>query len=88
MALLVIAGFGSASMAGMDGLLVATAPPALRNRALALSSAGLMFTQGAGFAFWGVAGQYVPLAVVIPAAGVAGAIAVVALRPAPPGGPG
>ena len=33
------------------------------------------------FAFWGVAGQYVPLAVVIPAAGVAGASAVVALRP-------
>ncbi|HWG12817.1 MAG TPA: MFS transporter [Streptosporangiaceae bacterium] len=81
LALLVIAGLGSAYMAGMDGLLVATAPPGLRNRALALSSAGLMFTQGAGFALWGLVGQYVPLAVVIPAAAVTGAVAVVALRP-------
>jgi predicted MFS family arabinose efflux permease len=83
LALLVIAGLGSAYMAGMDGLLVATAPPGLRNRALALSSAGLMFTQGAGFALWGLAGQYVPLAVVIPAAAVAGTVAVVTLWPRP-----
>ncbi|HEY0718667.1 MAG TPA: MFS transporter [Streptosporangiaceae bacterium] len=81
--LLVVAGLGSAWIAGMDGLLVSVTPPELRNRALALSSAGLMFTQGAGFALWGVAGQYVPLPVVIPAAAVAGAAAVVALRPAP-----
>lgn len=81
LALLVIAGLGSAWMAGMDGLLVTAAPPALRNRALALSGAGLMFTQGAGFALWGVAGQYAPLPVVIPAAAVAGAAAVVTLRP-------
>jgi predicted MFS family arabinose efflux permease len=94
--LLVICGLGSAWMAGMDGLLVAAAPPALRGRALALSNTGLMFTQGAGFALWGVAGQYAPLPVVIPAAAVAGAIAVVALRPRAdglrvaqtPGGPG
>ena len=37
--LLVVSGLGSAWMAGLDGLLVATAPAALRNRALALSSA-------------------------------------------------
>ena len=79
--LLVVSGLGSAWMAGMDGLLVATAPPALRNRALALSSAGLMFTQGAGFALWGIAGQYAPLPVVIPLAAVAGAVAVILLRP-------
>ena len=79
--LLVVSGLGSAWMAGMDGLLVATAPPALRNRALALSSAGLMFTQGAGFALWGIAGQYIPLPVVIPLAAAAGAVAVIALRP-------
>jgi hypothetical protein len=83
LALLVVTGLGSAWIAGMDGLLVSVTPPDLRNRALALSSAGLMFTQGAGFALWGVAGQYVPLPVVIPAAAVAGAIAVVALRPGP-----
>jgi hypothetical protein len=79
--LLVVSGLGSAWMAGMDGLLVATAPPALRNRALALSSAGLMFTQGAGFALWGIAGQYIPLPVVIPLAAAAGAVAVIAFRP-------
>lgn len=81
LALLVVTGLGSAWMVGMDGLLVTTAPPALRNRALALNSAGLMFTQGAGFALWGLAGQYAPLPVVIAAAGVAGAVAVVAFRP-------
>jgi hypothetical protein len=79
--LLVVSGLGSAWMPGMDGLLVATAPPALRSRALALSQAGLMFTQGAGFALWGIAGQYAPLAVVIPLAAVAGAVAVILLRP-------
>ena len=79
--LLVVCGLGSAWMAGMDGLLVAAAPPALRSRALALSNTGLMFTQGAGFALWGLAGQYAPLPVVIPAVAVAGAVAVVAFRP-------
>jgi hypothetical protein len=82
--LLVVSGLGSAWMAGMDRRLVATAPPELRNRALALSSAGLMFTQGAGFALWGVAGQYAPLPVVIPLAASCGALAVVLLRPPPP----
>ena len=81
LALLVVTGLGSAWMVGMDGLLVTTAPPALRNRALALNSAGLMFTQGAGFALWGLAGQYAPLPAVIAAAGVIGAVAVVAFRP-------
>ena len=81
LALLVVTGLGSAWMVGMDGLLVTTAPPELRNRALALNSAGLMFTQGAGFALWGLAGQYVSLPVVIASAGVLGAVAVVAFRP-------
>ena len=79
--LLVVSGLGSAWMPGMDGLLVATAPPALRSRALALSQAGLMFTQGAGFALWGIAGQYAPLPVVIPLAAAAGGVAVIAFRP-------
>ena len=81
--LLVISGLGSAWVAGIDGLLIDTAPPELRNRALALGGAGLMFTQGAGFALWGIAGQYVPLAVVIPMAAAGGALAVVTLRPLP-----
>src|SRR5215469_12153817 len=79
--LLVISGLGSAWAAGIDGLLIEAAPRALRNRALALGSAGLMFTQGLGFALWGIAGQYLPLAVVIPIAAGAGALAVGTLRP-------
>jgi len=79
--LLVISGLGSAWAAGIDGLLIDTAPRGLRNRALALSAAGLMFTQGLGFALWGIAGQYAPLAVVIPVAAAAGTLAVVTLRP-------
>jgi hypothetical protein len=81
LALLLISGLGSAWAAGIDGLLIEAAPPALRNRALALGSAGLMFTQGLGFALWGIAGQYLPLAVVIPMAAGAGALAVGTLRP-------
>ena len=42
-----------------------------------------MFTQGAGFALWGIAGQYIPLAVVIPMAAAVGAVAVATLRPQP-----
>ena len=80
-ALLVISGLGSAWAAGLDGVLIDTAPARLRNRTLALSSAGLMFTQGAGFALWGIAGQYAPLAAVIPAAAVGGALAAATLRP-------
>src|SRR5215472_5621505 len=82
--LLVISGLGSAWVAGIDGLLIEAAPLPLRNRALALSGAGLMFTQGLGFALWGLAGQYIPLTVVIPMAGVAGVLAVGTLRPGRP----
>jgi hypothetical protein len=81
MGLLVLAGLGNAWTAGIDGLLIDTAPPGLRNRALALGGAGIMFIQGAGFALWGIAGQYIPLTAVIPLAAAAGAIAVVTLRP-------
>jgi predicted MFS family arabinose efflux permease len=81
--LLVISGLGSAWAAGLDGLMIEAAPVALRGRALALESAGLMFIQGLGFAFWGIAGQYVPLVVVIPAAAVIGLLVVVVLRPRP-----
>jgi len=81
LALLVASGLGSAWGAGIDGLLIDTAPQGMRNRALALNSAGLMFTQGTGFALWGVAGQFVPLPALIPAAAVCGALAVAVLRP-------
>ena len=83
MALLVICGLGSAWAVGIDGLLIDAVPPALRSRALALYSAGLMFTQGAGFALWGIAAQYAPPVVVIPMAALAGVVVVVTLRPHP-----
>jgi len=82
--LLVISGLGSAWAAGIDGLLIDAAPLALRNRALALGGAGLMFTQGLGFALWGIAGQYLPVTVVIPMAAGAGALTVGTLRPGRP----
>src|SRR5262252_5803479 len=81
--LLAVAGLGSAWAAGVDGLLIETAPPGLRNRALALAAAGLMFTQGAGFALWGLAGQYLPVTATIPLAATAGALAATILRPRP-----
>jgi predicted MFS family arabinose efflux permease len=79
--LLILAGLGSAGSAGLDGLLIDTAPADLRNRALALAGAGLMFTQGVGFALWGLAGQFLPVAVVIPLAAAAGVLVAFALRP-------
>ena len=79
--LLALAGLGSAWTAGIDGLLIDTAPSALRNRALALAGAGIMFTQGAGFAVWGIVGQYLPSTVAIALAAAAGGLAAAILRP-------
>ena len=42
-----------------------------------------MFIQGAGFALWGIAGQYAPVTAVIPAAAAAGVLVVLLLRPRP-----
>jgi predicted MFS family arabinose efflux permease len=81
--LLALAGLGSAWTAGIDGLLIDTAPSGLRNRALALAGAGIMFTQGAGFALWGIVGQYLPSTVAIALAAAAGALAAIILRPQP-----
>ena len=81
LALLVICGLGSAWGAGLDGLIISEAPAELRGRVLSLASAGLMFIQGAGFALWGIAGQYAPVTVVIPAAAAAGVLVVLLLRP-------
>jgi predicted MFS family arabinose efflux permease len=79
--LLVFSGLGMAWSPGLDMLMLDTAPPELRNRALALQGAALMFTQGAGFALWGLAGQFAPLVVVIPSAAVAGLVVVLVFRP-------
>ena len=79
--LLAAAGLGNAWTTGFDGLLIGTAPLTLRNRALALAGAGMMFTQGAGFAVWGVVGQYLPATAAICLAAVVGVLAVITLRP-------
>jgi MFS family permease len=79
--LLAAGGLGHAWAAGIDGLLIDTAPLDLRNRTLALAGAGLMFTQGAGFALWGIAGQYLPVTVVIPLAAAIGVLTAATLRP-------
>jgi MFS family permease len=79
--LLGLSGLGFAYTPGVDGLLIETAPDALRNRALATSGAGLMFTQGIGFALWGLAGQFVAPTVVIPVSAAAGLATVRALKP-------
>jgi hypothetical protein len=84
LALLVICGLGSAWGAGLDGLMISEAPAELRGRVLALASVGLMFIQGVGFAFWGVAGQFAPVTAVIPAAAAAGVLVVLLLRPPGP----
>ena len=83
LALLVVSGLGSAWGAGLDGLLIEAAPDGLRGRVLALSGSGLMFIQGAGFACWGIAAEYAPVTVVIPAAAAAGVLVVLLLRPRP-----
>jgi hypothetical protein len=80
-ALLVTAGLGSAWVAGLDGLLIDTVPVPLRSRALGVMGAGLMFVQGAGFALWGIAGQYLPPDVVITGAALLGGATVLLLRP-------
>jgi Transmembrane secretion effector len=80
-ALMVTAGLGAAWVAGLDGLLIDVVPVPLRSRALGVMSAGLMFVQGAGFALWGIAGQYLPPDVVISGAAVLGGAGVLLLRP-------
>lgn len=79
--LLVAAGLGAAWFAGIDGATLAAAPQHLRSQVLALSGSGLMVTQGAGFALWGIAGQYAPVWAVIPVAAAAGMAAAVTLAP-------
>jgi hypothetical protein len=77
------AGLGNAWTAGIDGLLIDTAPPDLRNRALAPAGAGITFTQRADSHCGAIAGQHPP-PVVIPLAAAAGVIAATVLRPQRP----
>ena len=57
---LATAGAGFAYSLGFDALLIAATPENLRGRTYAVFSAGMMFTQGLGFAGAGAVGEFLP----------------------------
>ncbi|NYE47469.1 putative MFS family arabinose efflux permease [Spinactinospora alkalitolerans] len=77
-ALLMLCGTGFAHTLGLDRLVLAATPDELRGRALTVVSAGMMITQGLGFAAAGAAAEFAPPHLVIVGAGVCG-LAVVLL---------
>lgn len=79
--LLVVSGLGSAYFLGLDGLVRDSSPEALFPRVMAINTAGLMTTQGVGFAAAGALAQVLRPADVIAAAGAAGLLAILALHP-------
>jgi hypothetical protein len=76
--LLAAVGLGYCHALGLDKLLIDTAPAALRGRVLAVDQAGVMVSQGLGFAVWGAVAEILPLHVTIAVAGCCG-LAVVGL---------
>jgi predicted MFS family arabinose efflux permease len=78
--LLSSAGFGFSL--GLDQQLMAVTPAELHRRTLTVSSAGLMFCQGLGFALAGAAAEFAAPHVVIPAISLLGLLALIALRSA------
>ncbi|MDP9094635.1 MAG: MFS transporter [Actinomycetota bacterium] len=80
LALLVISGAMSAYGLGLDQALRSATPPSLLARTYALSSAGLMAIQGAGFAAAGALGDQFGPSPAIATAGLAGVAAVAMLR--------
>ncbi|MDN3355244.1 MFS transporter [Actinomadura sp. DC4] len=81
--LLGAAGLSGAYMLGLDQLLLDVTPPELLGRAYAVNSAGLMTTQGLGFAAAGALGEAVRPDTAIVVAGVAGLAVVALCRPRP-----
>jgi MFS family permease len=81
MALLFLAGLGCAYLPGYDQRLLSLSAAALRGRALAAHSAGIMFAQGVGFAFWGLVAELLAPRFVIAIAAAAGLLIVALLRP-------
>lgn len=80
-ALLFAAGLGCAYMPGYDQSLLTMSPEAVRGRVLAAHSAGLMFAQGVGLAFWGLVAEFMAPRYVIAVAAAIGLAAIAALRP-------
>lgn len=77
--LLALAGLGHASSLGIDQLLLTAIPEDIRGRAFTVATAGLMLTQGVGFAVAGVLGQFIGETTAIFVAGVTGIAVVVIL---------
>lgn len=80
-ALLFVAGLGNAYTPGYDQILLSASDERLRGRTLAAQTAGLMFSQGVGFAVWGLVAEFASPRLVIPLAAVCGLTAVALCRP-------
>ncbi|MFC7330894.1 MFS transporter [Marinactinospora rubrisoli] len=85
-ALLVVSGVGYGYTLALDQRLLAAIPEQARGRALSLASAGLMVTQGLGFAAAGALAEGVAPHLVVTAAGAAGLLTVGLLGAALQGG--
>ena len=79
--LLVVVGFGGAYAVAINQRLLERTPETMRGRTFAVWSAGVMFTQGVGFTFWGVVGEFASPHVVVAVAGVVALV--IALAPLP-----
>ncbi len=73
--LLVLAGMG-AYLIGLDQLALATVPEHARRPAFALLGAGMMVTQGLGFAAAGALAEWLPVTAVVPLFAAAGLVVV------------
>ncbi len=78
-AALAVGALGFGYTLAVDALLLEAAPEALRGRVFAISSAGMMITQGAGFAAAGAVAEFAPPGAAVAAAGVCGAAVVLGL---------
>lgn len=74
--LLVVAGATGSYLIGLDRLAVAAVPEELRRRGFALQSAGMMVTQGLGFAAAGALAEWLPVTTVVPLLAGAGLVLV------------
>ncbi|WP_330316732.1 MFS transporter [Streptomyces platensis] len=77
--LLALTGTGIAYNFGVDRWFVAAVPDALLGRAMTVMQAGRMTVMGLAMGLAGVAAEYAPLRLVMPAAGVLGAVCVLAV---------
>ena len=81
LALLFLIGLGGAYSVASGQRLLERTPEAMRGRAFAAWSAGLMFFQGIGFTFWGVIAEVASPHLVVAIAGVVATV--IALAPLP-----